>query len=619
MDMARMRTLLLTCVLVGTGVHAQNIGINASGAAPDASAVLDLDVAAHPAADKKGLLIPRMALTATNVAAPVVAPATSLLVYNTATAGTAPNNVTPGFYSWNGTTWVRFGMDGEAWRVTGNAGTTAGTNFIGTTDAQDFVVKTGGSAATNERLRVLSTGPVVLNRATAAAGDVLSVYASGTGGLSALGDYAVNGYTDIGYGVYGDAGNTAGIGVVAVNRATTGTAYGLWSDAASRNGRAIVGIANTSAAAIPNASNAIGVQGQVNGTLAATGQAIGVVGITPTTMTTGDARGVHGETASRNGIGVFGYASSTSTVAGSAPLGVYGIANNTTGFGVRARNQNASGTGLLASGNNQGGTYLTAGSGGAFTGTTTGALAYANSAAAGTGLLGAGNNFPAMMTLVAGSGVAANGVTTGLYSYVTGVVSSGVVIQDNLGNQWDVGGWNLGYIKIAGPGTVGTIVRDTQGSKVSMYCPEAPEVLFQDHGIGHLVNGHAQVVLDPILTGNILVDAAHPLKVFIQPEGDCKGTYVTNKSATGFEVHELGGGTSNIPFAWSIVATRADETEQLPDGSVRHSTYRQRFGPPLPYKERQAVEGRTYQGASMEGLRPVPTVDALPGKPAQGE
>ncbi len=26
----------------------------------------------------------------------------SLLVYNTATAGTSPNNVTPGFYYWNG-------------------------------------------------------------------------------------------------------------------------------------------------------------------------------------------------------------------------------------------------------------------------------------------------------------------------------------------------------------------------------------------------------------------------------------------------------------------------------------------------------------------------------------
>jgi hypothetical protein len=29
-------------------------------------------------------------------------------VYNTATAGTSPNNVTPGYYFWNGTVWIKF-------------------------------------------------------------------------------------------------------------------------------------------------------------------------------------------------------------------------------------------------------------------------------------------------------------------------------------------------------------------------------------------------------------------------------------------------------------------------------------------------------------------------------
>jgi hypothetical protein len=32
---------------------------------------------------------------------------TGLLIYNTATAGTAPNNVVPGYYFWNGTYWVQ--------------------------------------------------------------------------------------------------------------------------------------------------------------------------------------------------------------------------------------------------------------------------------------------------------------------------------------------------------------------------------------------------------------------------------------------------------------------------------------------------------------------------------
>lgn len=48
------------------------------------------------------------------------------------------------------------GADGakNAWALTGNAGTVAGTNFLGTTDAVDFVLKTSNT----ERLRVLSTG-----------------------------------------------------------------------------------------------------------------------------------------------------------------------------------------------------------------------------------------------------------------------------------------------------------------------------------------------------------------------------------------------------------------------------------------------------------------------------
>jgi hypothetical protein len=33
--------------------------------------------------------------------------AAGLLVYNTATAGSTPNNVVPGYYYWNGTAWIQ--------------------------------------------------------------------------------------------------------------------------------------------------------------------------------------------------------------------------------------------------------------------------------------------------------------------------------------------------------------------------------------------------------------------------------------------------------------------------------------------------------------------------------
>lgn len=76
---------------------------------PNASAKLEI------ASADKGFLPPRVALTATNAFAPItglsgatpLATANGLLVYNTATAGTIPNNVVPGFYYWNGTSWVQ--------------------------------------------------------------------------------------------------------------------------------------------------------------------------------------------------------------------------------------------------------------------------------------------------------------------------------------------------------------------------------------------------------------------------------------------------------------------------------------------------------------------------------
>jgi len=77
-----------------------SVGVNTI--APDNSAQLEIS------SSNKGVLIPRIALTASNVAAPVTAPATSMLIYNTASAGAFPNDVFPGYYYWSGTRWRRF-------------------------------------------------------------------------------------------------------------------------------------------------------------------------------------------------------------------------------------------------------------------------------------------------------------------------------------------------------------------------------------------------------------------------------------------------------------------------------------------------------------------------------
>jgi len=72
---------------------------------PNASAKLDVN------SSTQGFLPPRVALTASNAFSPVVgtaANAVGLIVYNTVSAGTAPNNVVPGYYFWNGSAWINF-------------------------------------------------------------------------------------------------------------------------------------------------------------------------------------------------------------------------------------------------------------------------------------------------------------------------------------------------------------------------------------------------------------------------------------------------------------------------------------------------------------------------------
>jgi hypothetical protein len=85
--------LIICLILLNfSGVFAQN-----------PSAMLDV------AASNKGVLIPRVALSSTADISTIVSPATSLLVYNTATIGIPPNNVSPGFYYWTGTKWNLLG------------------------------------------------------------------------------------------------------------------------------------------------------------------------------------------------------------------------------------------------------------------------------------------------------------------------------------------------------------------------------------------------------------------------------------------------------------------------------------------------------------------------------
>jgi hypothetical protein len=133
--------MMLVCTALPLkDVRAQvgNVGIGTT--APDNSALLDMT------STSMGLLIPRVTATQMNA---IAAPATALLVFNT-TANT--------FYYYDGTQWVPFLVANTAWKLTGNSGTSPGTNFIGTIDSIDWIIKTNS----RERLRVTADGKTII-------------------------------------------------------------------------------------------------------------------------------------------------------------------------------------------------------------------------------------------------------------------------------------------------------------------------------------------------------------------------------------------------------------------------------------------------------------------------
>ncbi len=115
------------------------VGINQP--APAAGAVLDV------VSGSKGVLIPR-----TKVAL-VTTPSLGMLIFDTDSDC---------FCYYTGTTWKSLcsAASPNAWQLLGNAGTNSATNFAGTTDAQDFVLRSNNA----EVIRATTAGAVGINQ-----------------------------------------------------------------------------------------------------------------------------------------------------------------------------------------------------------------------------------------------------------------------------------------------------------------------------------------------------------------------------------------------------------------------------------------------------------------------
>jgi hypothetical protein len=133
---------------------------------------------------------------------------------------------------------------------------------------------------------------------------------------------------------------------------------------------------------------------------------------------------------------------------------------------------------------------------------------------------------------------------------------------------------------------------------VAMSAIEAPQNWFEDAGEAELVNGSAVVPLDATYTQTVNTETKY--QVFLTPYGDCKGLYVTKRTANSFEVHELGGGTASLSFGFRIMALRkkyenvrfADHTHDL-DGHKR-----------MLARAHAATEAQSQTSTKEGGLRP---------------
>ncbi len=289
-------------------------------------------------------------------------------------------------------------------------------------------------------------------------------------------------------------------------------------------------------------ANAVTANGITANGVSASGSTVGAPTIQGyANATTGASWGVYGLTNSSasNAYGVVGYA----TASTGTPIGTYGVATGSHAVGVFGQHGSMS---VIGQG---------------FAGYPTGTWGDGGTTAGGIGVFGTTDDGTAGLFI---NNSPSLNPTLDVVNRGGGLASPFIVQGANGGCYVDANG-NLNC-----NGAKNAVVPIDGGARiVAMSAIEAPQNWFEDAGSGQLLNGVAVITLDPDFLQT--VNAGTNYKVFPVPNGDCKGLYVTNKTANSFEVRELGGGTSNVVFDYRIMVLRknyenvrfADHTHDL--------------------------------------------------------
>ncbi len=237
------------------------------------------------------------------------------------------------------------------------------------------------------------------------------------------------------------------------------------------------------------------------------------------------------------GVGVFGDTEGTESFS----AGVYGYVDQATGnaIGVKGYTGSQSGTGVYGS------QYYASNTG---TGHNYSAGVWGDSET-GVGVMGTSDNSNAFV----GSNNSPTGYTTAYLQNASTNPNAYVLYAEgpNFGGSCSID--VKGDLSCSGS-TSAAVSLDGGKRKVGMSAIQSPRNWFEDAGSGQLRNGTAVVALDPDFAQ--VVNTQMEYQVFLTPYGDCKGLYVTNRTANSFEVHELGGGVASVGFGYRLMALR---------------------------------------------------------------
>jgi hypothetical protein len=160
----------------------------------------------------------------------------------------------------------------------------------------------------------------------------------------------------------------------------------------------------------------------------------------------------------------------------------------------------------------------------------------------------AGGWFYGQYAIYGESATASGSSTTSYPLYLEDSNQSPLFYVDNSGN-------------FAATGTESTLSRTRNAAvRAKSYVPSESQPTSEDFGEAALVNGQAYVHLDPTFAQSI--DDRSAYMVFVTPEGDTNGVYVTQKSMSGFAVRENKGGRSSVSFSYRIVAAQYGKATQ---------------------------------------------------------